>query len=254
MDELVRTLNRYGIDTGQLQLLYDAGPETTYYMPVAGQDVLARWAQLRELTERTGYWPVLLGYEEYELLLRKQMSQRHNSPSTGALLAATLAVNPQQWFTEMLKVEFSYKLSADENKYRGEWPTDVPPSTEIITPYEPKDYTPRPVVYLGLVPTQISWQVPILLRFGSWNSCPRPEIHAATLRYWEERYSVEIVALTYHAIEVRVPRPPQERENALALAFEQFAYCPDTVYQDMDTIDRLAATLLNGTAWWFWWD
>ena len=53
MDELVRTLNRYGIDTAQLQPLYDAGPETTYYMSVPGVEAFAWWEWLRKLTKRT---------------------------------------------------------------------------------------------------------------------------------------------------------------------------------------------------------
>jgi hypothetical protein len=35
---------------------------------------------------------------------------------------------------------------------------------------------------------------------------------------------------------------------------EHYAYAPDIVDQGTETIDALAAGLLGGTAWYFWWD
>ena len=40
----------------------------------------------------------------------------------------------------------------------------------------------------------------------------------------------------------------------MALAREQFVYCPDIVYQGTGTLAGLAAALLEGTTWYFWWD
>ena len=40
----------------------------------------------------------------------------------------------------------------------------------------------------------------------------------------------------------------------MELAEEQFAYCPDIVHQGVGTISALASMLLDGTAWYFWWD
>ncbi len=55
-------------------------------------------------------------------------------------------------------------------------------------------------------------------------------------------------------IEMRVARPPTTREDAMALANEQYAYCEDIVHQGVESLSNLAATLLNGTVWFFWWD
>jgi len=39
-----------------------------------------------------------------------------------------------------------------------------------------------------------------------------------------------------------------------ALAKEQFLYCSDIVEQGAGSIRNLASILLNGRAWYFWWD
>ena len=61
-------------------------------------------------------------------------------------------------------------------------------------------------------------------------------------------------AISSDVIEMRVERPPSTREAAFAVAEEQFAYCSDIVLQGTGSISALAATLMNGTAWYFWWD
>src|SRR3712207_9258188 len=63
-----------------------------------------------------------------------------------------------------------------------------------------------------------------------------PEEHCTVLRYWEDRYGAEIVGLSHDTFELQVARPPEDREAALELAEEQYAYCPDIVDQGVDTI------------------
>lgn len=52
-------------------------------------------------------------------------------------------------------------------------------------------------------------------------------------------------------VETRVSRPANNRQRAVNVAREQYAYCSDIVDQGMETLDVLAASLLNGTAWLF---
>jgi hypothetical protein len=40
----------------------------------------------------------------------------------------------------------------------------------------------------------------------------------------------------------------------MALAWEQYWYCLDIVDQGVGSVSALAATLLNSTYWYFWWD
>jgi hypothetical protein len=51
-----------------------------------------------------------------------------------------------------------------------------------------------------------------------------------------------------------VARKPQSRDEAIALAREQYAYCADIVDQGVGTISQLAKDLMAYDWWYFWWD
>jgi hypothetical protein len=105
-----------------------------------------------------------------------------------------------------------------------------------------------------LVPASKPTDVPAVVGFGDWNECPAPEFHVALHRRWQERYGAELVGMSSDVIEMRVARPPRSRDDAMALAQEQYAYCDDIVHQGVESLSALAATLLEGTVWFFWWD
>jgi len=96
--------------------------------------------------------------------------------------------------------------------------------------------------------------VPAYLAFGNWNACPRPAVHCALHRYWQANYSTEIMMIGFDTIYCRVGKPINNREDALKLAKEQYAYCGDLVSQGLGTIGKLASGLLHSRYWSFWWD
>ena len=49
-------------------------------------------------------------------------------------------------------------------------------------------------------------------------------------------------------------RKPATRDEAIALAHMQYAYCNDIVDQGTESISRLAAELMAHDWWFFWWD
>src|SRR5262249_30768782 len=98
------------------------------------------------------------------------------------------------------------------------------------------------------------WEIPAYLKFGAWNACPPPEDHVAVMKYWHGLYGAEVVSIASNTVEMFVARAPRSRKKALELAREQYLYCYDIVIQGTETIDNLAATLLNGKVWYFWWD
>ena len=135
----------------------------------------------------------------------------------------------------------------------GEWPDD--PSwvsdLSVIGDYS-QEYFPK--VHILVLPTSESAAVPAFLQWGGWNSCPLPEHHVAALRSWHERYGAELIGLSGDVMNLRVKRRPSTRDEALAIAREQFLYCQDIVWQGTGTLAPLATTLLNGDWWYFWWD
>jgi Domain of unknown function (DUF4253) len=77
---------------------------------------------------------------------------------------------------------------------------------------------------------------------------------AAVLRSWEDRFSTVIVALGFDTLSIALNRSPATQTEALAMAAEFVAFCPDTVLQGIGTLERLADKLLVEPAWQFWWD
>lgn len=64
----------------------------------------------------------------------------------------------------------------------------------------------------------------------------------------------ELIALTADTVELRVSRRPANRDEALALALDQYVYCYDIVDQGTETVDALSAVLECSDYWIFWWD
>ena len=79
-------------------------------------------------------------------------------------------------------------------------------------------------------------------------------VHAATMYDWERRYGAEVVSMTGSFVEMTVSRPPLDRERAMALAREQYLYCGDIVWQGTESLEALAASLIDAPVWYFWWD
>jgi hypothetical protein len=73
-------------------------------------------------------------------------------------------------------------------------------------------------------------------------------------RRWHGQYGAEVIGVFPDLLEMRVARPPLTQEDALDLAKEQYLCSNDIVIQGTQTLQALAAGLLGGTAWFFWWD
>ena len=111
---------------------------------------------------------------------------------------------------------------------------------------KPSTTPPKEILLLVLLPTEISWHAPVLLRDWGYNDVPDPETHLAVLKYWNEVYEAELRRMGSNIVELAINRPVQEWEQALELAKEQYDYC--------DNSWRPAAKLIGATSWYFWWD
>jgi len=111
-----------------------------------------------------------------------------------------------------------------------------------------------PKVHIAIFPTDDWTTIPAYLRFGGWNACPAAEYHVAAMRTWRDRYGVELVGVASDTLNLTVQRRPESRDEALALAREQYVYCNDIIDQGVETYSALAATLMASDWWYFWWD
>jgi Domain of unknown function (DUF4253) len=136
----------------------------------------------------------------------------------------------------------------------GDWPEhpDEMPGVTVVS--DILKGTLLALVRIALIPTDDWTTIPAYLRWGGWNECPAPEYHVAAFRSWRDRYGVELVGLSFDTLNLTVARPPETRGKAMALAHEQYVYCSDIIDQGTQTYSVLAASLMNGGWWYFWWD
>lgn len=164
------------------------------------------------------------------------------------LLAELSQFDPGRWFSERL-------AELELEPPRGPWPTDRSDSQRngfYSVRQRNGDFEPEVVV--AIVPVAEPALVAPRLEYGGWNDCPYPVVHAAMARRWSAAYGAVPVVFARDVVEYRVARPITTKEEAVAIALEQFAYSPDIVLQGTGTIEQLAAGLIGNKHWFFWWD
>ncbi len=229
------------------------------------------WARLLADHPRSGYWPLLLGPDDDEgrpwtagdvwfdgftspddhepAALLRSWWQRTTNPA-----AVTVG------FDEPLEVDLT-----DLAPFGRDWPGGPAPTPPYrIDPEERASavaygfLADSPATRLGLVTaasgadalTAAGWQGPV-------NHVGDTAQISAVVRDWERRYGARVVALDGIAtLVLSVAAPPVDREQALRVAAEHFAFCPDTIWQGPDgtTLGSYADKLVAAEFWVFWWD
>ncbi len=110
-------------------------------------------------------------------------------------------------------------------------------------------------VALYYIPTSHPWELPAYVPFGGFNECPNPKTMVSVCKYWYDKYEAVPTTISGDIMEFTVNRPA-EKDEALDLSKEHYAFCPDRVDQGTMTytLSELADTLLFADMWYFWWD
>jgi hypothetical protein len=78
---------------------------------------------------------------------------------------------------------------------------------------------------------------------------------SVVLRDWEDRFGVRVVGATGAAeLFLSVATPPASHDQALRIAAEHFAFCPDVIEQGVYPISAYAEQLTGKDSWAFWFD
>ncbi|MFJ3879553.1 DUF4253 domain-containing protein [Streptomyces sp. NPDC090077] len=145
------------------------------------------------------------------------------------------------------------------------WPGLAPPGTPAAEPAAAaaalggellaQGWFGRP--RLALVPARRGADVPAVLGWAGPLLTAETDTArvSAVLRSWEDRFGARVLAIGYDRLDLSVAAPPRSLAEALPVAAEHFAFCPDYVWQGSGTVRDYAAEALVGAAHWsFWWD
>ncbi|MEE1751890.1 DUF4253 domain-containing protein [Streptomyces sp. SP18CS02] len=147
--------------------------------------------------------------------------------------------------------------------FTPEWPGLAPAGARDADPdaaaarvaAELLDTDQLPGARAGLVPARRGADIPAAL--GWTGACNHTDtgLLSAVLRSWEDRFGIRLLALHFDRMDLSVAAPPRTMPDALAVAAEHHAFCPDNVWQGFDTIrDYAAEAVLGKEHWSFWWD
>lgn len=223
------------------------------------------WSQLLSIHADTGVWPLLLHpyqlvvpgqgfrpWESGELYPRSVTSpERHSAADLLAdwwMAYASSAVTVGMGASHLRDPSFFPEVAAR--------PTPEA-STAVADEYAAVYLSLHPHVRLGLVAAEsgahalaaVGWQGPL-----NYNNDTGK--FAAVVASWQHRFGARVVAVGGGTLDLSVAAPPSSREDALAVASEHFAFCPDNVRQGSRpyTIPAYAERLVDAPAWTFWWD
>ncbi len=214
---------------------------------VPAQDAPKEWERLRAATDKTGYYPLITSNTHAFLT---HIDEAAEQTALEDMLKNAATIDPVAWVNDREKESLSF--NPNDKAPRGPW-KEVRPHAELQSLRDHRDQW-EPDVYILLLPTREPWQAFLYLGWGGWNDCPEAAVHAAFFRRWQTLYGAEPMLISSDIIESRAGRPPQSKDDALALAREQYHYCSDIVLQGVGTLEALGAGLKGGEYWYFWWD
>ncbi len=220
------------------------------HLVVPGEQVADAFLWLKR--HRPEQTPILIGpLSELDRVCR-QMTDPDYNPVMARQRAEKFDL--KNWLT--LKENEVRAIAKEENfnwPERGPWPK-TPQTQNAFQAHVNFSGTYYKQVFMALLPLKDHTLWAAELGFGGWNECPPPEVHIGLARHWHKLYGATIMSVGGDFIEYSVAQPVTSRKKALQLAYTQFLYCHDIVDQGFETLENLAASLIDATVWYFWWD
>nr|WP_110945815.1 DUF4253 domain-containing protein [Streptomyces avicenniae] len=217
------------------------------------------WGRIRAAHADTGLWPLLL--------LPLDRDDDFRPWATGELFPENVSSPGDHDAAALLTEWWGNHISTEEDSapatapFGRDWPglAQTSPGTEapdvLAAEYALAFASFQPEARLGLVAAPrgadalaaVGWDGPV-------NYAGDTGKYAAVLRSWEERFGVRVVAVGFATLYLSVAAPPTTRDEALAVAAEHFAFCPDNIWQGPGDLATYAERLVDGDSWQFWWD
>jgi hypothetical protein len=218
------------------------------------------WARLRADHARSGLWPLLLDALDDEEEAYRPWGNGEVRPndmsSPGDHSAAEVLAG---WWRENTEDDLPEVVAP----YDGSWPGQAPAPATRLDPDHVADglaervFAGHSTLRLGLVATGRGADAVTVTGWdGPVNHVDDTAEISAVLRDWEDRFGARVVGVGFATLLLSVAAPPTTIEEALPVAAEHFAFCPDNVWQGHapQTLAGYANRIMNDHSWTFWWD
>jgi Domain of unknown function (DUF4253) len=234
----------------------DSGSDGPVYWLSDGPAPEGLWGRLCADHAHSGLWPLLVGGEHweagYEFYPGQMSAPEDHDP---AILLA-------RWWHLYTKADDTAALTEVTAPYGRQWP-GLAPRLPLRTDPEAaacavagRLLETGPTMRLALIAarggadalTVAGWSGPV-------NYTNDTAEISAVLRNWEERFGARVVGASGAAeLFLSVAAPPASDDQALRVAAEHFAFCPDVIEQGVYPISAYAEQLTGKDSWAFWWD
>ncbi len=226
------------------------------------------WAALSELHPQTGLVPIQLDglggdtrrpWDDGDFIEPADPRE-----ADGLDAGAVLRFNWRAWVPhprhddpELMQVRAPFTL---------EWPGLAPPERAPLAPAERQHALDvvlpgirrasgaTPQARIGLVAAARPADVLLVIGWGGLVNSGESLLElTAVLRSWEDRFGARLIDVGYADLRLLAERPPRTLEAARRLAAEQVVLADDCIDGARD-IPGIAARLVGGPVWTFWWD
>ncbi|MEU8779850.1 DUF4253 domain-containing protein [Streptomyces sp. NPDC048606] len=228
------------------------------------------WGRLLAEHHRSGVWPLLLDAldpndDEFrpwgsgELFPERMSSPADHDPDD-VLAAWWATLTAGDAYDDALDVKRRLATTAP---FGQAWPGPAPGREGVVDPVGTACALARsfladhPRTRLGLVAARSGAEAPAVAGWqGPCNHENDTGRVSAVLRDWEVRFGARVVAAGFDTLHLSVAAPPTGERDALLVAAEHFALCPDNIWQGDRpyTLAAYAERIVGAHRWDFWWD
>ncbi len=251
MESLIAALPEGLLPPGRLVAAHDGGPAR--YWLSDGPAPAGLWPRLRAEHAASGLWPLLLGGlagdETRPWAAAEVLPAAMSSPADH-----DAAIVLAGWWAEYAATTGA----AATEPFTAEWPGPADPIRAELDPDACADALAEQLVgegfRLGLAAaargadalTVTGWS-------GAANFTDDTGRISAVLRSWEDRFGARLVAVGFDTVRLSVAAAPPSPVQALRVAAEHAAFCPDLIVAGAGSLTAYATAITGAATWHFRW-
>ncbi len=213
--------------------------------------VMLRYHQALIEGKKEGYTPLIIIPSEMmlEIVNDTEVRREYSNDDRESIISKAKDIGVEDFLKRRLDESMPMEEDFDINEITGEFHVG-----EQMNHFLSIESVLNQKIIIAKVPTEIPWELAAWVPMGGLNDCPYTEQQVAVFRYWYEKYGATPALVTHDAWELYVENPPKTQEESEFLAWQQFGFCGDIVWQGVETVNSLAGSLINSSVWYFWWD